>query len=160
MRRSIKNVFAVNDYHCFGCSPYNEIGLRLKFYESGDYVESEWIPAKQYEGYPGVIHGGILSTMVDEVAAWTMYIKAHCSGVTSRMNIRYRKPANSLQEKIIMRGKLRELNKNLCYIDVQLLNANNEICAEGEVTYFTFPVDKSIQEGYYPQDYNSFFEEN
>ena len=159
MRRPIKNVFAVNDYHCFGCSPHNAIGLQLKFYETDDYVESEWIPAKQYEGYPGAVHGGILSTLIDEVAAWTMYIKARCSGVTSRMNIRYRKPADSHQKKIILRGKLRELNKNLCYIDVQLLNANNEICTEGEVVFFTFPLEKSIESGHFPKDYDSFFEE-
>ncbi len=159
MRRPIKNVFAANDYNCFGCSPHNEIGLQLKFYEVDDYVESEWIPAKQYEGYPGVVHGGILSAMMDEVAAWTMNIKAHCSGVTSRMNIRYRKPVDSRQEKIILRGKLREMNRNLCYIDVELLSADNEVCAEGEITYFAFPLEKSIEECFYPRDYNSFFEQ-
>ena len=159
MRRKIKNVFAVNDYHCFGCSPHNPIGLQLEFYETEDYVETEWIPAQNYEGYPGTVHGGILSTLIDEAAAWTMYIKAHCSGVTSRMTLRYRKPADSRQEKIILRGKLREVKKNLCYIDVQLLSANNEVCTEAEVVYFTFPPEKSILEGHYPKDYNSFFEE-
>jgi acyl-coenzyme A thioesterase PaaI-like protein len=159
MKRFIKNVFAQNEYHCFGCSPYNEIGLQLKFCEVDDYVETEWMPAEQYEGYPNVIHGGILSTLIDEVAAWTLYIKARCSGVTSRMNVRYRKQAESNQEKFTIRGKLREQNRNLCYIDVQLFNANNEVCTEAEVVYFAFSLEKSIKECYYPQDYNSFFEE-
>lgn len=159
MKRLIKNVFAQNEYDCFGCSPYNKIGFQLKFYEVDDCVESEWTPAKQYEGYPGMIHGGILSTLIDEVAAWTMYIKAQCSGVTSRMNLCYRKPAESNQEKFIIRGKLREKKRNICYIDVQLLNANNEVCTEAEVIYFAFSKEKSINECYYPQDYNSFFEE-
>ena len=160
MKRPIKNVFAKHDYNCFGCSPYNSTGLQLKFYEIDDYIESEWITATQYEGYPGAVHGGIISTMIDEIAAWVMYIKARCAGVTSRMSIRYRKPVNSLEEKIILRGKLREVKRNLCYVDVWLLNANDEICAEGEVIYFAFSSEKSIEECFYPEDYNSFFEDD
>jgi acyl-coenzyme A thioesterase PaaI-like protein len=157
MKRPIKNVFAQNDYNCFGCSPYNEIGLHLHFYEEDDYVTAHWAPSTQYEGYPGVVHGGILSTLIDEVAAWTMYIKAHCAGVTSRMNLRYRKQADSTKGDFCLKGKIKEINRNLCYIDVQLFNAENEICTEAEVTYFMFSQEKSIKECYYPEDYNCFF---
>ena len=157
-RRKIKNVFAEYDYNCFGCSPTNTIGLRLEFYENGDFVETTWSPSRQYEGYPSVIHGGILSSLIDETAAWTMYIKARRAGVTSRINVRYRKPVESSQKEIFARGTITNFNRNLCYIRVEVFNEQNELCAEAETVYFTFSLEKSIQEHYFPTDFNRFFE--
>jgi len=158
MRRKIKNVYADYDYNCFGCSPSNPIGLRLEFYENDDYVETTWSPARQYEGYPNALHGGILAALIDETAAWTMYIKARRAGVSSRINIRYRKPVNSTQSEILTRGTITNFNRNLCYIHVEILNEQGELCTEAEVVYFTFSLEKSIQEHYFPDDYNRFFE--
>ncbi|MDR1879269.1 MAG: PaaI family thioesterase [Bacteroidales bacterium] len=105
------------------------------------------------------MHGGILSTLIDEIAGWTLYVKARCAGVTSRMNIRYRKPAPSTQGELLFRGKIKTIKRNLCYIDVELFNSNNEICTEAEVIYFMFSREKSINEYYYPEDDSAFFDE-
>jgi uncharacterized protein (TIGR00369 family) len=158
MRRKIRNVFAAYEYDCFACSPTNPIGLRLEFYENGDFVETTWSPSRLHEGYPGSLHGGILSTLVDETAAWTMYIKARCAGVTSRINVRYRKPVDSTHKEILVRGTITNINRNLCYVHVEVFNEQGELCTEAEVTYFMFSPEKSVQECYFPADYNSFFE--
>ncbi len=159
MRKKIKNVFAKKDYYCFACSPNNENGLKLTFYESGDYIEAEWKPTQTYEGYPGVIHGGIQATLLDEIGAWTMYIKGKSSGVTARMNVKYHKPLNRNQEKIIIRGKLKEKQRNICYIDAELINEQGECCAEAALVYFLMPQEKAIEEGFYPLRYQDFFED-
>ena len=158
MRRKINNVFAEQEYNCFGCSPTNPVGLRLEFYENGDFVETSWSPARQYEGYPGAVHGGILSTLIEETAAWTMKIKARRAGVTSRTNIRYRKPVISTQKEIFARGTITNFVRNLCYIHVDILNEAGEVCTEAEVVCFTFSLEKSIQDYYFPEDFNRFFE--
>ena len=108
MRRPIKNAFAKHEYNCFGCSPTNEIGLQLQFYEVDEFIETQWTLTKEYEGYPEVVHGGIISTLIDEVAAWVMYIKAGCAGVTSRMSIRYRNPTPSDKGILTLKGKIKE----------------------------------------------------
>lgn len=159
MKRKIKNVFAKEDYHCFACSPHNPIGLQLAFFETDEGVEATWQPGKYYEGYPGVIHGGIQSVMLDEIAAWTVYIKGKTSGVTSRLNVKFRKPVSSKQSKITLKGKITRIQKNFVYIDAFLLDENGVTCAEAEAVYYTFPVGKAIEMGWYPEDYNSFFEE-
>ena len=159
MRRKIKNVFAIEDYHCFACSPHNPIGLQLEFFETDEGVESIWEPKKYYESYPKVIHGGIQSTMLDEIAAWTLYIKGRTSGVTSRLNVKFRKPVFSTQKQITLKGKIRNMQRNFCYIDTWLLDENNEICAEAEAIYFAFPLKEAIERKWYPEDYDLFFEE-
>ncbi len=157
IRRYINNVFAKDDYHCFACSPTNEIGLRLHFFEEGDYVQAEWKPSKKYEGYPGTIHGGIQSTLLDEIGAWTLYIKGKSSGVTSRLQVRYRKQLESTQSSVLVRGKIREIKRNLCYIFAEIINEAGELCAEAEMVYFMFPQKEAIEKGWYPKNYDDFF---
>jgi len=158
MRRKIKNVFAEKACNSFGSAKTNGIGLQLEFYEHGDFVETAWSPARQYEGYPSAVHGGILATLIEETAAWTMYIKARCSGVSARMNFRYRKPVHSAQKEIFVRGKMIKQYRNLCYIFVEVLNQEGEVCTEAEMVYFLFSPEKSVRDYHFPADYNRFFE--
>src|SRR5665213_2147558 len=55
---------------CFVCGPDNPRGLRLAFQtnESGE-MTAEWIPEPEMEGYQGIVHGGIVSTVLDEAMA-------------------------------------------------------------------------------------------
>ena len=159
MRRKIKNVFAKEDYHCFACSPHNPIGLQLNFFETEEGVESEWEPKKYYEGYPGVVHGGILSTMLDEITAWTVYIKAGTSGVTSRLNVKFKKPVLSSQSKVTLKVKITKIQRNFVYLEGWILDENGEVCVEAEAIYFTYPVEKAIEMKWYPERYEEFFED-
>ncbi len=60
------------EYNCFGCCPDNPIGLHLEFYEDGDYIVSKWNPQHNYQGWVNTMHGGILSTLIDEVCGWVV----------------------------------------------------------------------------------------
>lgn len=79
--------------HCFVCGVSNPFGLHLKFREPqpGEVVSNYTVP-EQYQGYPGVVHGGIVAAMLDEVLG-----RAHMGGdpprfmYTARLEIRYRK---------------------------------------------------------------------
>ena len=55
-----------HDYNCFGCSPFNEFGLHLEFWEDGDELVAKWQPRKSLEGWMGVLHGGIQATLLEE----------------------------------------------------------------------------------------------
>ena len=160
MRRKIINVFAKGDYHCFACSPHNPIGLQLQFFETEEGVEAVWEPKQNYEGYPGVVHGGIQSTLLDEITVWTVYIKAKTAGVTSRLNVKFKKPVLSEQKKITLKGKIKEISRKFCYLDAWLLDENDVICAEAEVIYYIYPHEEAVNEKWYPEDYGSFFEDN
>ena len=68
MLKKIINPWRNNpQYHCFGCCPDNPIGLHMEFYEDGDYIMSTWHPEHNYQGWVDTMHGGILSTLIDEV---------------------------------------------------------------------------------------------
>lgn len=71
--KKIRNPFALHksqDYNCFGCSPDNEIGLNLEFWDTGDEIITQWMPDNKFVGYKNVLHGGIQATIMDEIASW------------------------------------------------------------------------------------------
>jgi hypothetical protein len=59
-------------HNCFGCSPNNEYGLHMKFYtnDKKDMVVSWFAVPDQYCGWGTMVHGGIISTMLDEAMGW------------------------------------------------------------------------------------------
>jgi len=54
-------------YNCFACGTANPIGLHLNFFRSGDYVCSEITLDRYHGGWENIAHGGIISTILDEV---------------------------------------------------------------------------------------------
>ena len=84
--RKIKNPWTGKEgYRCFGCSPDNEVGLKMQFYEDGDDVVCFWKPMERYQGWIDTLHGGIQSTLIDETAAWVVTRKMQTTGVTSKL---------------------------------------------------------------------------
>ena len=79
-------------YHCFACGTANPIGLRLKFYKDGDRVFTDITLDKNYEGWENVAHGGIVSTLLDEVMAYAVMFSKQVFIVTRNMTIKYIRP--------------------------------------------------------------------
>lgn len=82
-----------NSERCFVCGLANPFGLRLKFYNTAPgEVTAEYIVPEHFQGYPGIVHGGIVAAMLDEVAG-----RAHMVDhpnrflYTARLNVHYRK---------------------------------------------------------------------
>jgi len=79
-------------HYCFACGTANPIGLNLKFYRVGDAVCSDITLEKVYEGWENVVHGGIVSTLLDEVMSWAIMYSKKVFLVTRNMNIKYIRP--------------------------------------------------------------------
>lgn len=155
----IQNPFRHREgYHCFGCSPDHLSGLQMSFYEDGDEIISSWEPKSQFEGYQGVLHGGIQATIMDEIASWVVYVKLKVAGVTSSMDVRYHKPIYMDGGPILIRSKVLRMRRNLADIQVGIYNKANELCSEATVTYFTFSEKKSKESFFYPGE-EAFFTE-
>lgn len=80
------------DYQlCFACGQQNPFGLHLIFRQEGDSVVSDFMPSPEHQGFPGVIHGGIVATVMDEALNRTAMLSRHPAwSMTGRLEIRYR----------------------------------------------------------------------
>jgi acyl-coenzyme A thioesterase PaaI-like protein len=82
-----------NSKNCFACGLENPIGLKLTFYSQPDgSVAGEYVIPKQYEGYPGIAHGGIVASILDEAVTRVFMVNDHNRFMyTGRLTIRLRK---------------------------------------------------------------------
>lgn len=73
---------------CFGCSPKNPIGLKLKFSMDGDVCRSAFTAGADHQGWTGYVHGGIISSLMDEVMAQWLWLQ-NIPVMTAEMTVRF-----------------------------------------------------------------------
>ena len=147
--RKIKNPWLAKEgYDCFGCSPVNPLGVKMEFYEDGDDVLCFWKPQPHYQGWINTLHGGIQATLIDECASWVLFRKLQTTGMTVKLDVRYRKAIMTTEPQITVRARLGEMRRNLAPVRVTVENSKGEVCAEADVTYFTFPEAKAREMGF------------
>ncbi|HBT46873.1 MAG TPA: thioesterase [Peptococcaceae bacterium] len=89
---------AVQRHLCFGCSPDNPLGLHLEFFAREDgCVGTRFTPGVFHQGYPGILHGGLVTTILDELMANHLARMGYWA-VTARLEVRFRKPLPIGQE--------------------------------------------------------------
>ena len=77
---------------CFVCGAQNPHGLKLRFWLQGDCVQTTFIPREEWVGFQGMIHGGILAAILDEVMVWAASVSKKRFHFCVELNIRYSKP--------------------------------------------------------------------
>lgn len=140
----------IGEYNCFACSPYNNAGLKLDFWEDGDDVLTYWKPERKYEGWIGVLHGGIQATLLDEIGGWLVMVKLGTTGVTADMNVRYLKPVKVQKGQLCIRGRIVATEERIAKIKAELFDGEGEKCAEADLSYFVFPERIARARYHYP----------
>ena len=133
-------------YNCFACAPNNPYGLKMEFYEDGDDIVSFWTPGDNYQGWLNTLHGGIQATLLDESAGWLITHKFQTSGMTTNLNVKYKKPIPTGADVTLeIRARVKQTRRNFVYIDASISH-NGEICSVGELTFFCFPKEVAEKE--------------
>jgi uncharacterized protein (TIGR00369 family) len=156
MRKIINPWKGKDTFNCFGCDDRNPIGLKLEFYENGDELVCHWNPAKNYEGYVNTIHGGIQSTLHDEIASWTIYVKGETAGVTLELNVKFVKAVLVSNGLVKLTSRVKSHSKKTMTLETKLFQ-KNELCSEAEVTYRIFTPELAKAKMHYP-GIEAFFE--
>jgi acyl-coenzyme A thioesterase PaaI-like protein len=81
----------VADNYCFACGPANPKGLHLQFRFEGEEYVCDFTPAREYQGWDDILHGGIVATVLDEVMTRILWEKG-ISAMTAEMTVRLKKP--------------------------------------------------------------------
>lgn len=149
MKKIINPWKDMEGYNCFGCAPNNQAGVKMEFYEDGDEIVSVWKPRPEYQGWIDTLHGGIQSVLLDEICAWVILRKLQTTGVTSKMETRYRKSISTNDSHLVLRASIREQKRNIILVEARLYNSAGELCTEALCTYFTFPRQKAEEEMYF-----------
>ncbi|MCK9895765.1 PaaI family thioesterase [Frankia sp. AgB32] len=78
------------DYRCFGCSPHNPNGLRLRFAARPDgEIDTRFRLGRGFESYPGIVHGGLIGVICDETMGNLIVLRTGLTALTTGMRMRY-----------------------------------------------------------------------
>lgn len=115
---------------CYACGNANERGLHMTFRREGERTICEYTPCSYQQGYPGRMHGGVVSTLVDETMGWAVY-HAREWGATARLNIRYRQPV-ALEQTLRIEAWITKNRGRLMELRAEVLGGDGRLLAEGE----------------------------
>lgn len=81
---------------CFACGPRNNSGLQLQFQRDDKKVITSYTASESHQGFPEYLHGGIISTLLDEVMSRVSVLENQWT-MTARMDVRFRQPVMTHQ---------------------------------------------------------------
>ena len=131
---------------CFICGLENPVGLHLHFYEvESGVLETTYIAPDHFQGYPGVLHGGIVSAIIDETAARSQMGSDPNNPrfmFTAKLEIKYRNNVPTGKSLKII-GKAGKTKSKSAEAWAGIYNAEtNELLAEGTVLLINVPDDQ------------------
>lgn len=129
-----------NSDHCFICGRKNPHGLYMTFYDNGENeVFSEYTVTEDYQSYPGIVHGGIVAAMLDEVVGRVAMIDDHHHFMMSvKLEVKYRHPVpTNTPLKII--GRVVKLRGRLGQAVGEIVLPDGTIAAESAMTLADVP---------------------
>ena len=94
------------------------------------------------------MHGGVLSTLIDETCGWVVTRKMQTSGFTTNLSVKFRKAISTNEPVLTIRANIVKQMRNLLLIHAEITNAAGEVCVEGETTYFLMKEEKAKEMGF------------
>ena len=132
---------------CMVCGQENTAGLHARFFEldSGE-LAGVFLPREEHQGYPGRLHGGLASTILDETIGRAINVTDPSAwGVTVELTVRYRKPV-PLDGEIHAIGRITKDSGRLFEGTGEIRLVDGTVAVEATGKYLRLPIDK-IAEG-------------
>ena len=132
-----------NSHMCIICGMNNQLGVKAQFYNMEDgSVGGLFTFRAEHQSYPGRVHGGMLATMINELAGRVLWVdRPDQIGVTMDINVKYRKPV-PYNEPLKGRGVYVQKLSRAYSAKCSIMNMDGEVLAEGEAKYLIMPAEK------------------
>jgi uncharacterized protein (TIGR00369 family) len=133
-----------NSKMCLVCGLKNPFGLHTTFYElDNKELLAIFQPREEHQSYPGRLHGGIISTILDETIGRSIMMQSEGEiwGVTIELQIRFKKPV-PLGEELRVIGRITKNSSRFFEGTGELLLHDGSVAAEGHGKYLKAPLEK------------------
>ncbi len=140
--------------NCFACGKENPRGIKLAIFEEDGIIQAEFKSTADLAGFPGIIHGGISCTLLDEIMWYASFAHSKKTVVTGEITVRLSKPLMS-QGTYTISAEVIEKRKK--YILVQgIIKEGREIYCRASGKYFFLPQvkDEDFKKRFKYQDAN------
>ena len=122
-------------HNCFACGPDNPVGLAMKFYSDGESVVS-WLRVDEHLcGWDNLLHGGVISTLLDEIMSWTIIHLLRKFLLTKRITVDFLNPLY-VDSPLRVEGRIREVrNEREAVVEGVVIDEKRGPCARSVGTF-------------------------
>jgi len=136
-KENLKEIISC-DGHCFGCSQQNSHGLKMRFY-ADDAVVCSWLRVPDHLcGWNGVVHGGVLSTILDEIMSWSAIYNLRHIVMTKTMTIDFFKPVYIGEELRVEGRVIEQTGKREVIMEGRIYKDDDILCTQTRGTFAMF----------------------
>jgi uncharacterized protein (TIGR00369 family) len=126
---------AIPNYpNCFVCGDKNKIGLKLTFFYENGKAKAQYTPTPEFEGYKDILHGGILSALLDEVMIYSIIAQGIIT-VTIQIEVKFKNPAK-IGETLFLEGQITEDKGKIIFTAGKISTQDGTIIAESKGKFF------------------------
>jgi uncharacterized protein (TIGR00369 family) len=124
-----------DDHNCFACGPANSAGLKMRFYSNVDSVVS-WLSVPDHlRGWNNLTHGGVISTILDEIMSWTAIHLLKRIILTKSMTVDFLRPVY-VGTRLKAVGRIQSVRgENEAVMEGFLYDAQQAMCARARGTF-------------------------
>ncbi|MBN2441874.1 MAG: PaaI family thioesterase [Spirochaetales bacterium] len=129
---------------CFVCgdSSVNPHTLHLKFCITNEGVETEFLADEKQEGYRGIVHGGIISSLLDETIGWAVAVARKKYFMTVELNVQFLKTL-PVRKKVIVKGKIVTHKRRSAQGEGMMIDQEGIIYARASARFFLMQNDEA-----------------
>jgi len=126
------------DMHCFACGPENEHGLKMEFETNEELLRSRVIVPEHLRGWSNLVHGGIISTLIDETMSWAAITLLKRFILTKNMSVKFKKPVKINQEIVVYGRIVEQTGDKLAVMAAEIYDEAGDLCASGQGEFALF----------------------
>ena len=119
--------------NCFVCGDKNKCGLKVDFFDEQGVAKAEYQSSPVFEGYKDVLHGGIISALLDEVMIKAVLAK-NILAVTASIEVKFKQPVK-IGEKLSLEGKIIDDKGRIITTEGKALKEDKSVAALGFARY-------------------------
>jgi|SRR6056297_3226670 len=130
-----------NDKMCFACGEDNPISLGLKFIKTGEKTaQAEFVPKEVHQGFDGIMHGGLVTTLLDEGMAKVLNLN-EIMALTAKLSVRFKKPV-SINGNLVIKSEIIKNRAGLYFTKAELRDKKGELLAKAEAKFMEVKEEK------------------
>lgn len=127
-----------DDGMCYACGKKNEKGLHLEFsfFKQEKSVETTFLPSVLHQGWKGVVHGGIIATIMDEAMAKLVHFLGY-HALTASLDVRFKDVAKT-RESLTVSAEVTKITKRLIFTKAVAHRGDGKVIAEARAKLMVY----------------------
>ena len=146
-----KKLCVQDDHMCFACGPANPAGLQMQLFADPKSVVSRLVVPDHLRGWSDLVHGGVISTILDEIMSWGAIHLLKKIILTKSMTVDFLKPVR-IGQTLRAVSRIIEIQKNQAVMEGLLYSEPDTLCARSRGEFALLKPKVALRMGIVSED--------